>query len=66
MESVLSDHVELFQLVLHKTMGYSLQFKCPQKLNMNLLNTTAASVFSIIQQTYLVKGTKNLVGRGPF
>lgn len=65
-KSALSAHVELYQSVLLKTMGNSLQFKNPQKLNMNHLNITAVPVFSIIQQTYLVKGTENLVGRGPF
>lgn len=31
---------------------------------MNHLNITAASVFNIIEQTYLAKGTEKLVGRG--
>lgn len=66
MKSALSAHVELYQTVLLKTTGNSLQFKSPDKLNMNHLNITAAPVFSIIQQTYLAKGTENLVGRGPF
>lgn len=65
-KSALSARVELYQSVLLKAMGNSLQFKSPRKLNMNHLNITAASVFSIIQQTYLAKGTENLVGRGPF
>jgi len=65
-KSALSAHVELYHSVLLKTTGNSLQFKSPHKLNMNHLNITAAPVFSIIQQPYLVKGTENLVGRGPF
>lgn len=62
----LSANVELYWSVLPKTVDTSLQFKSPHKLIMNHLNITAASVFSIIQQTYLAKGTEILLGRGPF
>lgn len=65
-KGTLSAGAELYQSVLPKTVGNSLQLKSLHKQSMNYLIITAASAFSTIQkEKKKAKEAENFLGRGP-